>query len=53
MNQELWDGIVFVTSFCMIVYLSREAWRAFHSAEFKRDLERFREQRRRRKAARR
>jgi hypothetical protein len=45
--------VVFVLSFCMLVYFSRESWRAFISPEFARDLERLREQRRVRKAARR
>jgi hypothetical protein len=46
-----WNEFVFVAAFCMLVYFAREAYRAFQ--EFKTDLDRLREQRRRRKAARR
>ncbi|MGH9780723.1 MAG: hypothetical protein ACRD33_02785 [Candidatus Acidiferrales bacterium] len=45
--------IVFVLSFCALVYFTREAWRAFVSPEFKRDLARLRRQRQMRKDARR
>jgi hypothetical protein len=45
--------VVFVSAFCLLIYFSRESWRTFISPEFKFDAERLREQRRRRKAARR
>jgi len=48
-----WDGVVFVLAFCSLIYFGHGAIRAACSPEFKRDLERLREQRRRRKAAKR
>lgn len=50
---------VFVTAFCLLVYFVRHEWRAFRagrehaSPEWKSDMARLREQRRRRIAARR
>jgi hypothetical protein len=44
---------VFLFSFCSTIYFLRASWRFGRSPEFKRDLERLREQRRNRKAARR
>jgi hypothetical protein len=45
--------IVFVVVFCIAVYSFRGIVRAFLSPEFTRDVERLREQRRRRREARR
>ncbi len=42
-----WSGAVFVLSFLATVYFMREAIRAWRSQEFRRDLERLRENRRR------
>ena len=47
------NAALFVFSFLMIVYLIREAVRSFRSVDLRRDFARLREQRRRRKAARR
>jgi hypothetical protein len=47
------SAAVFVCSFLSLVYFFREAIRSFCSPAFKRDRERTRENRRRRKAARR
>lgn len=43
--------LIFVAAFCVTVYFAREAWRVWHSPEFKHDLARLRENRRLRKAA--
>ncbi len=48
-----WSGVVFVLSFLATAYFMREAIRAWRAPEMGRDLERLREQRRRRKEARR
>lgn len=57
MTNEPLDQIVgmgvFVAAFCMLIYYIRAAWRAYVSPEFKRDLADLREQRRRRRDARR
>ncbi len=53
MSRETWSCIVFVLGFCGSVYFLREAIRAARTPEFKRDMEKLREQRRRRKSARR
>jgi hypothetical protein len=44
---------LFVAAFCAVVYFARDAVRAWQSPEFKRDLERLRERRRIKRAARR
>lgn len=46
-------GILFVAAFCGVVYFAIAAVRAALSPDFKSDMERLREQRRRRRAARR
>jgi len=51
-NDQAVGMAVFVASFCLLVYLGRRVWTAV-SPEFKRDLERLRERRRLRRAARR
>lgn len=43
----------FVAAFCAVVYFAQGALRAYQSPEFKRDLERLRENRRIKRAARR
>lgn len=48
-----WACVVFVCSFLALVYFTREAFRAFVSPEFKSDMRRLNEQRRRRRAAKR
>lgn len=48
-----WNAALFIFSFLMIVYLVRESIRSIRSVDLKRDIARLREQRRRRKAARR
>jgi hypothetical protein len=45
--------LVFLFAFCVLVYYIREIWRAWISPEMKRDLAQLREQRKRRRAARR
>jgi hypothetical protein len=45
--------VIFVLLICACAYFARASWRACLSSEFRRDLERLREQRRRSKAARR
>jgi hypothetical protein len=45
--------VIFVVSLLSAVYFCGKAWHAFRSPEFKADLERLREQRRQRVAARR
>ncbi len=45
--------LVFLCGFCLVVYYLREIWRAWGSPEVKRDLADLREQRRRRRAAKR
>ena len=45
------DGFVFVVSCCGLVYFLRGSWRVYRSPEFRKDVERLREQRRIRKAA--
>lgn len=47
------EGFVFVVSFVSIIYFGRSLWRYSRSPEVKADMEKLREQRRRRKAARR
>jgi hypothetical protein len=49
----MWQEIVFVVACCSLVYFARQSIRAYQSPEFRRDMERLREQRRRRSAARR
>ncbi len=44
---------VFLAAFCFTAYFLRAAWRAYVSPEFKRDLSRLRDQRRKRRDARR
>lgn len=46
-------GLIFVVSFVGLIYFAKAAFKAWQSPEFKRDMERLREQRRRRKASRR
>lgn len=53
MNDQVIGMAVFVLSFCLLIYFARESWRAFVSPDLKSDAARLREQRRRRKAARR
>ena len=53
MKDELLGLIVFLAAFCFLVYQLREIWHSWISPQFKRDLEKLREQRRRRRAARR
>jgi len=48
-----WSGFVFTVAFCSVIYFLRGAIRAWRSPEFRQDLERLREMRRIRKAARR
>jgi hypothetical protein len=53
MSDKAVGMVVFVLSFCMLIYFLRASWRAFISQEFKGDLQQLRQQRRQRKAARR
>lgn len=53
MGYRLWGGVAFVIVFCATVHFIRLAIRAYQAPEFKRDLAALREQRRRRKAAKR
>lgn len=48
-----WSGVTFVFAFCSAVYFLKNIITVALSPEFKADQERLREQRRRRKAARR
>ena len=47
------SAVVLVLSLCALVSLLRGMWRVFHSPEFRRDIERLREQRREAQKARR
>lgn len=53
MTVKLFVVFVFVVSCAAAIHFAVESWRVFRSPEFKADLERLREQRRRRIAARR
>lgn len=53
MIAKLFAFFVLVVNLGMMVHFVRESWRAFRSPEFRADVERLREQRRRRIAARR
>lgn len=53
MKDQITGIAFFVLSFCMFVYFAHGAWRAIVSPEFKRDIAWLRENRRRRRAARR
>ena len=53
LNDQSVGMVVFVVSFCLLIYFLRASWRAFVSPEFKREMERFRERRRLRRSARR
>ena len=53
MSDETFGMLIFLFSFCVLVYYVREIWRSLVSPEFKRDLTELREQRRRRRAAKR
>jgi hypothetical protein len=48
-----WNGMLFVLGFLVVVYCARELARMVLSPEFRLDVERLREQHRRRRCARR
>jgi hypothetical protein len=52
MSDVTFRALVFLFAFCALIYFAREAWRAIISPEFKRDIAWLRENRRRRRAAR-
>ena len=53
MRDQITGFAVFAFALCLLIYFAREAWRAIISPEFKRDMEWLRENRRRRRTARR
>lgn len=53
MSDQTFGLLVFLFAFCILAYYVREIWREMVSPEFKRDIAELREQRQRRRAARR